>query len=57
MPQVKFRESDNELNVNIRSLNAKQKQVTKETVKQKDSVAANIIKRLYLFFSVPGGVG
>lgn len=57
MPQFKFRESDNELNVNIRSLNAKQKQVTKETVKQKDSVAANIIKRLYLFFSVPGGVG
>lgn len=33
------------------------KQVTKETVKQKDSVAANVIKRLYLFLSVLGGVG
>ena len=57
MPQFKSRESDNELNANIRSLNAKQKQVTKETVKQKGSVAPNVIKRLYLFLSGLGGVG
>lgn len=56
--------SDDEINVNIQSLNVQQRQVfdfvyscAKDTVKQKNSVKPNLVKPFNLFLSGFGGVG
>ena len=56
--------SDDEINVNIQSLNVQQRQdfdfvysCAKDTVKQKNSVKPNLVKPFNLFLSGSGGVG